>query len=93
MKKYTWLRAWLREVEGEFPFKRFTKFSPYLVASYNEYKGEGGGDSRTVSVDVCRRSPQNLTLFKTKFADFATLFKTRDLIPFVLHIELGNFSN
>ena len=42
MKKYTWLRAWLREVEGEFPFKRLTKFSPYLVASYNQYKGGEG---------------------------------------------------
>ena len=37
------------------------------------------------------------TLFKTKIAHFATLFKTRDTIflpcCFVLHTELSNFSH
>ena len=32
-----------------------------------------------VWVEVCRRDLQNLTLFKTKIAHFATLFKTTDL--------------
>ena len=36
--------------------------------------------SREVWVEVYRRSLQNLTLFKTKIAHFAILFKTRDLI-------------
>ena len=36
--------------------------------------------SREVWVEEYRRSLQNLTLFKTKIAHFAILFKTRDLI-------------
>ena len=32
-----------------------------------------------VWVEVCRRDLQNLTLFETKLAHFATLFKTTDL--------------
>ena len=38
----------------------------------------GGGHSREVYVELCRRGLQALTLFKTKIAHFATLFKTGD---------------
>ena len=62
--------------------------------------GGGGGDSREVWVEVCRRGLQTPTLFKTKTSHFATLFKTGDttlcfltLICFVLHTELSNFSH
>ena len=64
-----------------------------VVASSNKCKGivaaiprrGGGGTQGAVSVEVCRQSRQNLALFKTKIADFATLFKTRELT------ESGNF--
>ena len=38
----------------------------------------GGGHSREVYVELCRLDLQALTLFKTKLAYFATLFKTGD---------------
>ena len=39
---------------------------------------QGGGHSREVYVELCRLDLQALTLFKTKLAHFATLFKTGD---------------
>ena len=60
----------------------------------------GGGHSREVWVEVCRRGLQTPTLFEIKTSHFATLFKTGDttfcfltLICFVLHTELSNFSH
>ena len=40
--------------------------------------GWGGAHSREVWVELCRGGLQTPTLFKTKIAHFATLFKTGD---------------
>ena len=41
-------------------------------------KDPGGGHSREVWVELCRRGLQTPTLFRTKIAHFTTLFKTGD---------------
>ena len=48
----------------------------------------GGGESIYPWVGRCGPAPHNLTLFKTKIADFPTLFKTefRFLIPCLRHL-------
>lgn len=40
--------------------------------------GGGGGHSREVYVEPCRRDLQTPNLFKTKIAYFVTLYKTGD---------------
>ena len=62
--------------EGSAVIQNFS--SRYLLPSRGV--GGGGGHSREVWIVVYRQSLQNLTLFKTKIAHFATFFKTRDLI-------------
>ena len=49
-------------------------------------------------VEMCRRGPQTLTLFKTEtklHAHFNTLLKTRNLIliPYVSLTDISSFSN
>ena len=50
--------------------------------------GRGGGYSIYPWVGRCGAAPHTLTLFKTKIADFPTLFKTefRFLIPCLRHL-------
>ena len=52
------------------------------------YSGGGGGYSIYPWVGRCGPVPHTLTLFKTKIADFPTLFKTefRFLIPCLRHL-------
>ena len=53
--------------------------SPFFVTTWiiSINSWGGGVHSREVWVEVCRQGLQTLTLFKTKIAHFATLFKTR----------------
>ena len=44
-----------------------------LLGTLNPGGGGGVADSGEVWVELCRRGLQTLTLFKTKFAHFATL--------------------
>ena len=48
----------------------------------------GGGTRYSTWVGRCGPAPHTLTLFKTKIADFTTLFKTefRFLIPYIRHL-------
>ena len=57
-----------------------------LIQFFDETPG-GGGYSIYPWVGRCGPAPQTLTLFKTKIADFPTLFKTefRFLIPCLRH--------
>ena len=67
--------------------------TPLLFQSGGEVRR---GQLREFWVKVCRRGYQTPTLFKTKIAHFATMFKRNyilTLICFVLHKELSNFSH
>ena len=51
----------------------------FIIFLSGEKEGGGGeGPSREVWVEMYRRGLQTQTLFKTKIAHFATLFKTRN---------------
>ena len=59
----------------------------YLNLNIGIYPPGGGGYSIYPWVGRCSSAPHTLTLFKTKIADFPTLFKTefRFLIPSLRH--------
>ena len=78
---------WTRSLVGYRATKKKANWKRETVRKGKERK-EGGGYSIYPWVGRCGPAPHTLTLFKTKIADFPTLFKTefRFLIPCLRHL-------